>query len=387
MGLFTAILIAIGGACFVLLLLQVLVAVRQGSGNYYIFGASTSVVFFLFALIAIFTSNVDYLEDHLLPGLKMQSIMAFVVMIAFVGMTYQVLPGKNRRIAFTGIVLLLLIAMIVLTMPEYILFGTDAGLNFMVLATGERFLMIAPGITVWRQAVNLAVVVTVIFSGIMIWKNYLRNGKRFVPALVSGLLVILMSAFADQLIDLGSVQSYYILPFGMAVNYFILAIIPFAQLSEDISLRKDQSDTDRKWRTLIHQANVVVVVLNRMGHVEFINPFFLKLTGFRESEVVGKDWFEFFVPSDQYYDVQSAFIEILEFDFHPHYRNPILTKYHEKRMIDWYNVRLRDSNEQVTGSISFGFDITDEAEEKEILRNKLREMEQIIQQMREGGRL
>ena len=151
MGLFTAILIAIGGACLVLLLLQVLVASRQGSGNYYIFGASTSVVFFLFALIAIFTSNVDYLEDHLLPGLKMQSIMAIVVMIACVGMTYQVLPGKYRRVAFTGIGLLLLIAMIVLSMPEHILFGTDAGLNFMVLATGERFLMIAPGITVWRM--------------------------------------------------------------------------------------------------------------------------------------------------------------------------------------------------------------------------------------------
>jgi PAS domain S-box-containing protein len=247
--------------------------------------------------------------------------------------------------------------------------------------------MIAPGVTVWRLAINLAVVVTVAFSGIMIWKSYLRNGKRCVPALVSGLLVMLLSAFADQMVDLGSVQSYYILPFGMAVNYFILVIIPFAQLSEDISLRKGQLDKERKWRILINQANVVVVVLNRMGHVEFINPFFLKLTGFRENEVVGKDWFEFFVPSDQYYDVQSAFIEILEFDFHPHYRNPILTKYHEKRMIDWYNVRLRDSNEQVTGSISFGFDITDESSEMEDLQNKLREMEQIIQQMRESGRL
>jgi PAS domain S-box-containing protein len=257
----------------------------------------------------------------------------------------------------------------------------------MVLSTGERFLMIAPGITFWRLAINLAVIITVICSGIMIWKSYLRYGRKCLPAMISGLSAMLASAFVDQMIDLGSVQSYYTLPFGLAVNYFILVIIPFEQLTKEISLRKEQMAKERKWRTLVNQANVIVVVLNRMGHVEFINPYFLKLTGFRENEVVGKDWFEFFVPADQHYDVQSAFIEILEFDFHPHYRNPILTKYHEKKMIDWYNVRLRDSNDQVTGSISVGFDITDESAEMEDLQRKLREMEQVIRQMKDNGRI
>jgi PAS domain S-box-containing protein len=177
------------------------------------------------------------------------------------------------------------------------------------------------------------------------------------------------------------------MPFGLFANYFILTYIPFSHLMKEVFSHFEKVDREKKWHRLVDHANVIIVVLNRMGHVDFVNPFFLKLTGYKEAEVIGKDWFEFFVPSDQYYDVQSAFIEILEFDFHPNYRNPIITKYQEKRMIDWYNVRLRDANDHVTGSVSIGIDITDDDAEMSSLKQKLAEAEELINQMRKEGKI
>jgi PAS domain S-box-containing protein len=95
-----------------------------------------------------------------------------------------------------------------------------------------------------------------------------------------------------------------------------------------------------------------------MGNVDYINPYFLELTGYEADEVIGKDWFDRFLPKAVTYDVQGAFLEVLKNNFHPYYENPILTKEGEERMIAWYNVRLIDENGKISGSISIGCDIT-----------------------------
>ncbi|MCK7460848.1 MAG: PAS domain-containing protein [Sphingobacterium sp.] len=127
----------------------------------------------------------------------------------------------------------------------------------------------------------------------------------------------------------------------------------------------------------------MVVGLNRMGHVEFVNPFFFELTGYKEDEVIGKDWFEFFIPPKEYYNVQGAFIEILTYEFHPDYLNPILTKNKEEKMIRWFNVRTTTQQGKISGSLSIGIDMTRDTLEKESLLKKLKEAEHLITKL--GG--
>ena len=387
MGPFTAILIALGGIVFAISIFQVMILFRKRSAIVFFFGSVLSLVYLLFVVITYLTFKYQSIPSNLLSDLKIQLIILQVVILAFIGVTYLLLGIEDRVIILSAIIIVAIEVALSFFLPEKVLFGEDPALSLIVMGTGERFLMLAPGFHLWRLLIDLSVFTYLVYLSIFLSKSLYKFTFYYLIQVASGAGIVFIVALFDQMIDLGSVQFYYLMPFGLFVNYFILTYIPFSHLMKEVFSHFEKVDREKKWHRLIDHANVIIVVLNRMGHVDFINPFFLKLTGYKEAEVIGKDWFEFFVPSDQYYDVQSAFIEILEFDFHPNYRNPIITKYQEKRMIDWYNVRLRDANDHVTGSVSIGIDITDDDAEMSSLKQKLAEAEELINQMRKEGKI
>jgi len=387
MGPFSAILIALGGIAFAICIFQMMILFRKRSAIVFFFGSVLSLVYLLFVVITYLTFKYQSIPSNLLSDLKIQLIILQVVILAFIGVTYLLLGIEDRVIILSAIIIVAIEVALSFFLPEKVLFGEDPALSLIVMGTGERFLMLAPGFHLWRLLIDLSVFTYLVYLSIFLSKSLYKFTFYYLIQVASGAGIVFIVALFDQMIDLGSVQFYYLMPFGLFVNYFILTYIPFSQLMKEVFSHFEQVDREKKWHRLIDHANVIIVVLNRMGHVDFINPFFLKLTGYKEAEVIGKDWFEFFVPSDQYYDVQSAFIEILEFDFHPNYRNPIITKYQEKRLIDWYNVRLRDANDHVTGSVSIGIDITDDDAEMSSLKQKLAEAEELINQLRKTGKI
>ena len=117
-------------------------------------------------------------------------------------------------------------------------------------------------------------------------------------------------------------------------------------------------EAERRWRSLLEHVRLVVIGLNHTGKVEFANPFFLELTGYRLDEVLGQDWFTTFLPATDQPTVEIVFHELLEQEFHPYYENAIVTKAGENRTIAWNNTLLRDTQGKVIGTMSIGEDIT-----------------------------
>lgn len=119
-------------------------------------------------------------------------------------------------------------------------------------------------------------------------------------------------------------------------------------------------EAERRWRSLLDNVQLVVIGLDILGNVEYANPFFLQLTGYSIEEVIGDCWFDRFLPSERVSSLRQAFREILENDNpHPHYRNSILTRAGEERLIAWNNTILRDTAGAIVGTISIGEDITE----------------------------
>ncbi|MBD1835713.1 PAS domain S-box protein [Cyanobacteria bacterium FACHB-472] len=141
-------------------------------------------------------------------------------------------------------------------------------------------------------------------------------------------------------------------------------------ICRDVSERKRAEaillEADRRWRSLLDNVQLIVVGLDKKGDVEYINPFFLQLTGYTEKEVLGKYWFNNFLPSSQKPSVEVGFQEVLEKDFHAYYQNSIVTKFGDECMIAWSNTLLRNTEGQPVGTISIGEDITE--------RHKLEQM-------------
>ena len=134
-------------------------------------------------------------------------------------------------------------------------------------------------------------------------------------------------------------------------------------IARDITHQKQAQailrETERRWRYLLENVRLVVVGLDNTGKVEFANSFFLQLTGYTQAEVLGKDWFEMFLPLSVQQQVHKIFQEVLEQEFHPHNQNPILTKSGEEKIIAWNNTQLRNLQGEVIGTMSIGEDITE----------------------------
>lgn len=128
-------------------------------------------------------------------------------------------------------------------------------------------------------------------------------------------------------------------------------------------------EADRRWQSLLDNVQLLVVGLDQTGAVNYVNSFFLNLTGYTQQEVVGKNWFENFLPQSDQQSIQTIFSNVLTHNAYPYYQNSILTKSGEERFIAWNNTMLQDSVGTTIGTISIGEDIT-ERQKVEQMKNE-----------------
>jgi PAS domain S-box-containing protein len=118
-------------------------------------------------------------------------------------------------------------------------------------------------------------------------------------------------------------------------------------------------EAERRWRSLLENVRLSVVGLNGQGQVEYVNPFFLELTGYTRPELLGRNWFETFVRATDRLQFNQHFQQILQQDLHNYYQNIILTKQGEEKIIAWNNTRLQSTDGKIIGTMSIGEDITE----------------------------
>lgn len=122
----------------------------------------------------------------------------------------------------------------------------------------------------------------------------------------------------------------------------------------------DLYQAEHRWRTLLENVPLIVIGLDIDGRVIYANPFLLHLTGYTATDILGKDWFEQFIPSSERPQLTQYFQQLLtQSDAPARYQNTILMRSGEKRTIVWHNTVLRASNGTIAGSMSIGEDITE----------------------------
>lgn len=110
---------------------------------------------------------------------------------------------------------------------------------------------------------------------------------------------------------------------------------------------------------LVATAPAIVLVLNARGRIVRINPYMEMLTGYRQDEVVGKDWFSTFVPKAEQKRIRDLFQKSLRGTRTIGNVNPILTRGGRERLIEWYDNELRDPRGASLGLLAIGLDVTE----------------------------
>ncbi len=108
------------------------------------------------------------------------------------------------------------------------------------------------------------------------------------------------------------------------------------------------------------QADVFLVAINSDGIVTDINEAGCRILGHVRSEIVGKDWFNSFVPKEKREETRQLFRRTLQGSLrHVHYQHPIIVKRGRQRVFDWHNALVSDRNGKSIGTLSSGVDITE----------------------------
>jgi PAS domain S-box-containing protein len=117
-------------------------------------------------------------------------------------------------------------------------------------------------------------------------------------------------------------------------------------------------------------AGVILVVIEANETVSLINKKGCEVLGYNEKEVMGRNWFDTFIPERLRPEVRGAFCRLIagELKLIEHFENPVLTQSGEKRIIAWQNTILRDGEGRIYATLSSGEDITEKAQLEQQVR-------------------
>ena len=118
-----------------------------------------------------------------------------------------------------------------------------------------------------------------------------------------------------------------------------------------------RSDITQKYLDI---AGSIILVLNPDGTVELINKRGSDILGYPEKEIVGKNWFDHFLPETIREQIREVFQKIQndEVPLEEVFENAVLTRQGEERIIAWNNSLIRDESGDIIGTLSSGQDIT-----------------------------
>ena len=292
--------------------------------------------------------------------LRCQLILNQAIVICMLGIIFYFVKAQKKLDILLNASIFILFMIFSLIVPDHLLFGENVTISSHLLPYGDSIFLLDNEESIWRIMMDITMLVFVISAFVILVRKLHSVSNRTAFFLFASLGLVLLATVIDRLIDLQIIYYAYMIPFALFILYLVLLFLPFKVFVQEATEQEKQRRQGDKWRYMVHELKVIVVELNRMGHVEFANPYFFKLSGYSPDEVLGKDWFEFFIPPEEFYNVQGAFIEVLEYEFHPNYFNPILTKEKKEIMVHWFNVRTRDDEGEITGSLSIGVDVSNE---------------------------
>jgi PAS domain S-box-containing protein len=152
----------------------------------------------------------------------------------------------------------------------------------------------------------------------------------------------------------------------------------------DISKRKLAEEDLRREREKAQKyldvAEVMLVAITEDEEITMINKNGCRLLRCNENEIIGKNWFDNFIPVSARENTRRVFRELLRGELGPleFHENKIVNKAGEEKLIAWHNSLLRDDEGRIIGTLSSGVDITEQKKSEQILRESEERLKAIM---------
>lgn len=147
----------------------------------------------------------------------------------------------------------------------------------------------------------------------------------------------------------------------------------FQSVGQDITKRKEAEEALRKERDRAQKyldvAGVMFVNIDAEGKVSLVNKKACDILGYKEEEILDKNWFDNFLPERNREFIKEVFYKLIagEIEGAEYCENPVLTKDGKERIIAWHNTILREEGGKIIGTLSSGEDVTERKKAEEQL--------------------
>ncbi len=134
------------------------------------------------------------------------------------------------------------------------------------------------------------------------------------------------------------------------------------ELEQEIVQRRSAEEalkeSERRFRETLASANLIAVQLDREGTIIFANDYLAQLSGWTREEIIGRNWFDLFIPGGVRNAMRRLHQESTSGELVQEYASEIVTRQGDFRLISWTNSRMLDASGHFVGITSLGMDIT-----------------------------
>ncbi|MEO6094524.1 MAG: PAS domain S-box protein [Fibrobacteria bacterium] len=157
------------------------------------------------------------------------------------------------------------------------------------------------------------------------------------------------------------------------------SVVVFSDRSREHAARQALRESEAKFRSVLESMNLIAVILDEKGRVGLCSDFLLELTGWPRSEVIGRDWFERFLPQETRRETLEVFARFFAGNPPKRYENEIVTRQGRRRLIGWSSSTLNDKDGKPIGVVAFGEDITERKQSEDRIRQSEQRLQLLVE--------
>lgn len=163
----------------------------------------------------------------------------------------------------------------------------------------------------------------------------------------------------------------------------VLAVVK--NITEQKLVEKALREERDKAQSYLDVAGIAIQIIDADQKTALINRKCCEIFGYKEKEVIGKNWFDLIIPQRNRAMAKAVFDKLIAREIEPSkcHESPVSTKGGEERIMAWYNTTvLTDEAGNAIGVLGSGEDIT----ERKQMENALRESEEKYRTLFENSR-
>lgn len=378
--------IVISSVCGAVSLLHLMIYLRRRE----------ETVHLVFALMAFCSAGATVLDIHMhtatdvtefVRALKATNTFQVLLWIAFAWFIQSYTRSNRRWPVFLVSGLYGLAGVLNISFSHGILFEHVNTLSRVVLPWGETIVFGLGPANAWRLLPDLAWFTVLAYALASSVGFYRQGQKQRAWFFGSSMFFCLGIGYLHgTLIDLGIFPP----PSIWNATFLAMIILMSGALANTVvkvpELERRIATQLGKWQTLIDNAKMLIFGLDTRGRIDFVNPHFLRTTGYDQDEVIGRPLVNI-VREEEKMEIGNRIQDAVESGVLPErsYR-ALVTKNGRVRDVHWSHVLLRDHKGAIYGTLSIGEDVTDR-KELEVARDQAMQELQTLKNQLEAENL